>query len=148
MKNEDLNETVKNVQELLKGEISAIETYDQVIEKFQGKTEASALKEMRDEHRNSERTLRALASHRGEVPEKSSGVWGSWAQFTTGAAKLFGQAAALKALKEGEEHGIKEYEDAIKNPSIDEKVKSEIEMKLLPAQRKHIVALDQMISRH
>ena len=148
MQHEDQKETVDSIQTLLRGEISAIETYDQVLEKFQGKAEATTLKSMREEHMTSQKTLRLLASNRGEVPEKSSGVWGSWATFTTGAAKVFGEAAALKALKEGEEHGMKEYESAIQNPKIEARLKTEIETKLLPAQRKHIASLDQMISRH
>jgi hypothetical protein len=140
-------ESGESIQKLLRGEISAIETYDQVIEKFKGKPQEATLTAIRQEHSETKKRLKALASKHGEKPEMSSGVWGSWAKFTTGAAKIFGEAAALKALKEGEEHGLKEYQAATEEQGIDLVLKSEIEAKFITNQQKHIASLDQMIAQ-
>lgn len=51
--------------------------------------------------------MQALA----ETPVHDSGAWGEWAKLVMGTAKLLGDKAALKALKEGEESGLKEYQD-------------------------------------
>src|SRR5262245_21413827 len=92
---------------LLRGEISATETYNQALEKFAGRTEEAELRRMRDEHRTAANTLRKHVHEHAGGPSTGSGLWGAWAKMVEGAAKTFGHSAALKALKEGEEHGIK-----------------------------------------
>jgi hypothetical protein len=62
-----------------------------------------------------------------------------------GAAKLFGQATALKALREGEFHGIGEYEDVLSDPNLDPDCANLIRSQLLPQSRSHIPALDRLI---
>jgi hypothetical protein len=55
---------------------------------------------------------------------------------------LFGDASALKSLKEGEEHGLKDYQDALEDDELDEMSRRLVENELIPRQRKHIAALD------
>jgi len=45
----------------------------------------------------------------GGMPAKSSGPWGSFAKAVEGAAKVLGDKAAVAALEEGEDHGLKDY---------------------------------------
>jgi hypothetical protein len=59
-----------------------------------------------------------------------------------GAAKLFGAKAAIKALKEGEEHGIHDYEDALEDERVPAEVKELISTTLLPRTRAHLPVLD------
>ncbi len=61
-----------------------------------------------------------------------------------GTANLLGDAAALKSLKEGEEHGLKEYEEALRNTDLPEDSK-ELVRELLAKQRQHIATLDRLI---
>ena len=83
----------------------------------------------------------------GEQPEKSSGAWGTFAKAVEGTAKLFGNQAALKALKEGEEHGVELYEDALDNEELPVECRSLIDSKLLPQARMLIVVLDEIMER-
>ena len=62
-----------------------------------------------------------------------------------GTATLLGNAAALKALKEGEESGVKSYESALKN-ELPAECKDLIRNTLLPQTKAHIAALDRLLS--
>jgi hypothetical protein len=56
---------------------------------------------------------------------------------------LFGDTASLKALKEGEEHGLKDYNEAVND--VDATSAQFIRNQLIPAQQRHINLLDQLI---
>ncbi len=56
-----------------------------------------------------------------------------------------GDAAALKALKEGEEHGLKDYESAL--DKVDAMTRQIIAADLIPAQRRHIQQLDSLLAQ-
>jgi len=106
-------ESIHQLNSFLRGEISATETYRQAIEKLSTSDAAAAgnlalLQEMQEEHGRAAQSIRQRIREMGGEPSDCSGAWGAWAKFTMGAAKLFGEAAALKALKEGEEHGLKD----------------------------------------
>jgi len=132
---------------LLRGEISAIETYTQALEKFDGSHEAVKLRELRDEHTDSANSLRKRIDSLGSDPATSSGLWGTWAKFVEGTAKIFGKGAALKALKEGEEHGAKSYKDALASEDLASECKTLISSKLLPKCQSHVSSLEGMISK-
>jgi rubrerythrin len=62
-----------------------------------------------------------------------------------GTARLFGDDAALKALKEGEESGIKDYESV-----LDEGAEPELQNvfgAIMAREQQHVQALDRMMSR-
>src|SRR5438270_7315017 len=97
------------------------------------------------EPRAAAQTWREHVKERGGNPADSSGPWGAWAKFIEGAAQLFGNAAALKALKQGEEHGIKDYEDVLTDPHLDPCCANVIRAELLPRARSHVPILDHLI---
>jgi hypothetical protein len=139
---------VVQLNSLLRGEISAEETYRQAVDRLAEDRESDIsivgmLQEIQEEHGRAADTLRDRIRELGAEPSESSGAWGAWAKLTQGAANLFGQTASLKALKEGEEHGLKDYRDAMNtlDPASGELAKNQ----LIPAQQRHINLLDQMI---
>src|ERR1051326_5737317 len=113
----DTGEAVRQLNSLLRGEISAMETYRMAIDKTAGSNNINAnvhmLQQMYEEHARSVRMLRERVMALGGEPSDSSGAWGAWAQTVQGTMNLFGDASALKGLKEGEEHGLKDYREAI-----------------------------------
>ncbi len=127
---------------LLRGEISAIETNSQAIEKFFDSPESITLEQILADHQDSADALRDHISEMGGVADSESGPWGSFAKAVEGAAKLLGDSAALQALKEGEEHGISEYEEALESPDLMEDAKDTIRDTLLPRQLEHLAALN------
>jgi uncharacterized protein (TIGR02284 family) len=131
---------------LLRGELAATETYQQALANLGDERGADELRKIHVEHREAANALRLHVRDFGEKPDKSSGAWGAFAKTVEGSAKLFGNKAALKALKEGEEHGIKEYEEAIGDGHLPGDGRILIETTLLPQARKHIPVLDGLMA--
>jgi uncharacterized protein (TIGR02284 family) len=136
-------ESVDEVNGLLEGELSAVETYKQAMEKVKAPELDKALKN----HEAAVNDLRAQVKSLGGTPVESSGVWGTWTEAVTGAAKTIGRETALKALKEGEKHGVDEYEEALKDDDVPVVAKNLIKDKLLPQQQEHINSLDKLIAK-
>jgi len=93
----------------LRGEISAVETYRQAIDKLRDKPEASTLAECLRSHEQRVSLLQSEIRTRGGDPAQGSGAWGAFAKLLEGGAKMFGAKAAIAALEEGEDHGRDDY---------------------------------------
>jgi uncharacterized protein (TIGR02284 family) len=141
-------EAVRQLNSLLRGEIAAAETYKMAIDKVAdngGSTIVSAglLREIQEEHGRAAQGLRDRIRELGGEASDSSGAWGAWAKTVQGTMNFFGDASALKSLKEGEEHGLKDYQEAVDD--IDATTAQLISNQLIPAQQRHINLLDQLI---
>lgn len=130
---------------LLRGEMSAVETYRQVNEKFGGEPELKPIHDFQLDHRDAADKLWHHIQQHGGKPSKDSGAWGTFAKAVTGSAKLFGNTAALKALKEGEEHGLKEYQDALEGNKLPADCRDLIQG-FLGKQRQHIQVIDRLMA--
>jgi hypothetical protein len=140
------SEPTDKLNSLLRGEISAIEVYHQALKKIGETDHAADIRRLHDEHIEAANILRKHIHGHGGEPAKGSGAWGAFAKAVAGTAKLFGNAVALKALKEGEEQGIFEYENALKDYDLPKDCKVLIETKLLPQTKAHIPVLDHLLS--
>ena len=145
----DTGEAVRQLNSLLRGEVSAGETYRQAIDKIADSekaqsSDASLLREIQDEHDAAAQSLRDRIRELGGQPSDSSGAWGAWAKTVQGTMDLFGDTSALKGLKEGEEHGLKDYQEALDD--VDATSAQLIQNQLIPAQQRHINLLDQLIN--
>jgi bacterioferritin (cytochrome b1) len=142
------DEASRQLNSFLRGEISAAETYKMAIDKAAKSDDTAAsmglLREIQEEHGRAAQAIRDRIRELGGEPSDSSGAWGAWAKFTQGTANLFGDAASLKALKEGEEHGLKDFEEGVDD--VDATSMELIQNQLIPAQQRHIALLDQMIN--
>lgn len=136
---------IDTLNSLLRGEISATETYQQALSKVGNEPEAAQLQRIHKEHREAANTLRQHVHKLGGQPDQGSGAWGAFAKTVEGTAKLFGNTAAMKALKEGEEHGAKQYESALQDKDLPQECQTLIRGTLLPQQREHIRTLDQLM---
>lgn len=135
------------IDSLVKGELSAIETYKQALRKVGSTSRPGAeLLRIETEHETAAALLKERMRRRGEQPPESSGLWGTWSKAVEGAAKVLGGKAAIRALKEGEEHGVHEYEDALKDEALDPEVKTLIRGTLLPQTRAHIPVLERVLA--
>ena len=138
---------VTQLNSFLRGEISAAETYRMAIDKASDSDNAAnvgLLREIQEEHGRAAQAIRDRIRELGGEPSDSSGAWGAWAKTVQGAMNLFGDAAALKSLKEGEEHGLKDYNEGLDD--IDVTSRQLVQNQLIPAQQRHINLLDQLIN--
>jgi hypothetical protein len=127
------DKSVDTLNSMLRGEISAVETYDQAIEKLEDDPSlAGQLRQCRSSHEQRVALLRDEISRRGGEPADGSGPWGSFAKLVEGGAKAFGKKAAIAALEEGEDHGLKQYRDDL--PKLDGQTRSSLERKLMSEQ--------------
>jgi bacterioferritin (cytochrome b1) len=144
----DTDEAIRQLNSFLRGEISAAETYRMAIDKAGDSDKNAAnlglLREIQEEHGRAAQAIRDRIRELGGEPSDSSGAWGAWAKFTQGTANLFGDAASLKSLKEGEEHGLKDYHEGVDD--IDATSAELVQNQLIPAQQRHINLLDQLIN--
>jgi len=141
-------EAVEDLNSMLRGELSAVETYTQAIKKVGDEPEGAELRRIRDAHQEAAAKLRSEVIQLGGTPAQDSGAWGTWAKTVEGTAKLFGDVNALRALREGEEHGLEEYQEALSDRDVATVVKTCItEQKLVEKQQQNITALNQWIER-
>lgn len=140
-------DSVAQLNALLRGEISAAETYRMAIDRAAGSDSPTHLKvlgEIQEEHGRAAQQVRdRIRELRGQATE-SSGAWGAWAKTVQATMSLFGDASSLKALKEGEEHGLHDYNNAL--GSVDSTSRQLIQNQLIPQQQRHIDLLDQIAS--
>jgi len=138
------------MNKLLTSELSAIETYQQALEK-KGTDPAhipaiDAMSAILNDHQKAASRIEAAIRQKGGEPVHSSGAWGTWSAIVMGTAQLFGDKATLKALKEGEESGLKEYADVLGDTGISQDQKTLIS-ELLATQRMHVRTIDGLMSR-
>ncbi|HEY3594819.1 MAG TPA: DUF2383 domain-containing protein [Polyangiaceae bacterium] len=124
---------VQQLNAFLRGEISAVETYRQAIDKVNDIAARTQMEQCQNSHQRRVDILRTRIVQLGGHPEKSSGAWGAFAKTAEGGASLFGEKAAIDVLEEGEDHGLKDYQSHLSNLDVDSRVF--VEQELLPAQR-------------
>lgn len=129
---------------LLRGELSAVETYGQAIEKYAGAPVTEELRRIRSDHSRSATWLSANVREMGGVPEKDSGAWGLFATAMQGAANLFGENSAIESLQRGEEAGRKDYQEALLDDDVMTDCKLMIREDLLPPIIEHVASLDRL----
>jgi hypothetical protein len=131
--------TKSNVEQLnsfLRGELSAVETYRMALDKLDATSVArTEVQQCLQSHEERVSMLRDAIITAGGTPADSSGPWGMFAKAVEGTAKVFGEKAAIAALEEGEDHGIKDYKDGMDDNDLDINAKGLLTSQLWPAQK-------------
>ena len=120
------------LNDLLRGEMSAVEAYDLAIASMPRGDVARALRSLRDDHDHRVSLLRDRVRAYGLDPPPSSGAWGVVATTLQRAADLLGPGAALILLEEGEKHGLRRY--SAERVAYDLDTREWVHATLLPAQ--------------
>jgi len=128
------HDAVEQLNIFLRGELSAVETYTQALEKVDEAPIRTQLEMCRQSHQRRVELLRDEVQRLGGQPSSSSGTWGTFAKIVEGSATIIGDKAALSALEEGEDHGMKLYQENI--DEIPPSVRTLVQSALLPEQRK------------
>ena len=138
---------VDALNSLLRGELSAVETYEQALDKFQANDAEAATKTLQrihGEHLSAVETLRNRVVALGGTPSEGSGAWGVFTAAVTGTAKVLGPHTTISALRQGEEHGVGDYEKAFNKEDVSPECKY-----LLRAEQNrckgHIETLDRLV---
>jgi uncharacterized protein (TIGR02284 family) len=140
--------SIELLNKFLKDELSAVETYQQALDKLKEDAElgkSDSLIPIYDDHKEAVSSLQTLINQLGGSPAADSGAWGAWTQIVIGGAKLLGKKATLRALQEGEKFGAGDYEKALQDAELTSDIRSLIETKLLVAKQANIRALDRLL---
>lgn len=127
---------------LLRGELSAVETYTQAIDKHGSNPAVGELRRIRTEHSRSAHRLSDHIRELGGQPDNGSGTWGTFASAVQAAANLFGPGSAVDSLRRGEEAGRGHYQDALLDDDVMVECKTIIREYLLPRVIHHISTLE------
>jgi rubrerythrin len=109
------------LNDALRGELAAVETYKQALELVQTRGPLyDVLEDCENCHAYRVRFLVQQLLALGEEPAKSSGIWGAFAKFMEGTAKVVGIEAAISMLEEGEGKGVIDYMNLLQdsNPAV------------------------------
>lgn len=129
--------TVATLNHLLKGEIAATETYTQAVAKIDDRRHVP-LQDNLDCHTRRVQALHERIVASGGTPVAGSGMWGTFAGLVERSATLLGRDAAIAALEEGEDMGLRDYRESL--TQLDDRTRTWVEHELLPAQvRTHAV---------
>lgn len=104
------SEAVEDLNALLKGELTAVETYNQALPKVENKEIASVLSDCLASHQARVGKLSDAIRDFGGTPDSDTGVWGSWAKMLSGSAATFGDDATVAALEQEEDAQASDYE--------------------------------------
>lgn len=133
-KSEVQTSNIHKLQELLRGEMSAVETYELALKSVNHVGLHRTLQELLVSHSRRLPKLREkLMGLGGEVPT-SSGIWGTFAKVFQSGADLLGDRAAIAALEEGEDRGVALYDGDM--AGFDAKTRKLIDIELAPEQRR------------
>lgn len=133
------------LDDLIRGEMAAVKAYDSILTKVKDEKELKSLKTIREDHVAAVGKLKTFASSDVKEDTKTAGPWGTFAEAWTGGAKLMGNETALKAVIQGEEHGITEYKEALEDDTIKSELKQAIRTQFLPKQQEHIKTIKSMM---
>ncbi len=142
-----IDKSARRLNSLLRGELAAMETYQQVLEKLQHDPTWEDLNNIQQEHQEAVDALRDQVREYGEQPDARSGAWGAWAKLVESTAAFFGKTTALTALKEGERFGQRDYQSALYDENLPEESKAFIRAELLPRSRAHLSTLDRLLQQ-
>jgi uncharacterized protein (TIGR02284 family) len=127
---------IDELNKLLRGELSAVETYQMALDKLDpASTARTELSSCMASHQQRVMMLRDAIVALGGTPVSSSGPWGAFAKAVEGTAKVFGDKAAIAALEEGEDHGLKDYKRELDDTDLDPQARRIVADQLLPAQQ-------------
>ncbi|HEY9684892.1 MAG TPA: DUF2383 domain-containing protein [Oculatellaceae cyanobacterium] len=127
-----MSDSIDRLNGFLRGEISAVETYNQVMEKSDCASLRETLAICQVDHAKRVQILKNRIEELGGVPAESSGIWGAVARLFEAGAAAFGVRAALDMLEEGEDHGIESYRSQMFKLEPDDL--RLVETQLLPSQ--------------
>lgn len=140
------SDNLDHLNSFLRGELSAVETYRQAMEKMDDSASLAQLRECMNSHQRRVTLLSDTIRRFGGEPATSSGAWGAFAKLVEGGAALFGERAAIAALEEGEDHGLADYKRDLED--LDPMIAKFIETSILPEQNRTHLTMSQLKRLH
>lgn len=133
------------MDDLIRGEMAAVKSYTTVLGDMKAGPQKTKLEKIRANHENAVSKLKGFATAEVKDDTTSSGAWGAFASAWTKGGQLIGNETALKALSQGEEHGIDEYKEALEDKNIQPELKQMIRTQFIPTQQEHLKTIKSLM---
>ncbi|MEZ4382950.1 MAG: DUF2383 domain-containing protein [Nannocystaceae bacterium] len=140
------NETIENLKSQYRGELAAVETYEQALKKYEDQPEEPALRRMLVEHRDASRRIGEAILDNGEPLPRGSGAWGTVTTAVERVATMVNDKIPLELLRRGESIGMDGYDTILADDTLPDALFVELAA-LRSRCRRHVSALDTMIER-
>jgi len=134
------------IEELMNDELAAIDTYKQVLQMVTSGKAGDALRRIENEHEEAARRLKEGLRRLGVDAPRKAGQVSAWTASRRKAGELPDDKSSISLLREGERREIEDYENALRDESLDAGLRSLIESSLLPKTRAHVPALDRFLT--
>jgi len=141
----DSTPSVDALNSLLRGELAAVEAYEQVLQKFADDA-LPTLEENCEDHRRRVPLLTSRIQQLGGSHVVSSGAWGVLTSAIEAGAQLFGKDMAFEALESGEDTGLDDYRKVLNE--LDPESQNLVRRELLPAQERSHLRMSQLKHTH
>jgi hypothetical protein len=138
------NRHAEMLNELLRVELSAAQTYRRAMAQVDEGPAATMLRGIYEHHHAAAETLCMEIRQMGSEPEHDCD--GAFAPTLDEACTVCGNPSAIQALKDGEATGLQSYEGALLDRLLPVTSRTLIRTKLLPQTRKHLEVLDQLMT--
>ena len=103
-------DTIDQLNSFLRGELSAVESYQLALDRLSPSSSARAsLETCMQSHSMRVDTLSDMILRLGGEPSETAGAWGTFVKVVEGSAAVLGDKVAIAALEQGEDHGLKDY---------------------------------------
>ncbi len=140
---------IETLDKLLQNELSAMETYQLVLNKLQDNHQHNTSKSLiliYEDHRDAVSVLQTQIRELGGTPAQHPSVWHAWSKIVQTGAQRLGFPAVLAILHQGEMNGSEDYQNVLWNPHLLSSIRCLIEWKLLLVQKSHTRVLDRLLS--
>jgi len=131
------DQAIAILNDLLRGELAATQTYDQALERVEQDSVRATLRHLRVDHHQAVLTLQEHIRSLGGEPNSQAGSWGP--------GRPPEGAPALRGLRQAEEGSVASYEKAAEQNELPPECRALIRTALLPQCRTHVATLDKML---
>jgi hypothetical protein len=125
---------LKHLNTLLRGELAAVATYRLAFDRVRHFPEKGDLVACERSHRERADLLRSRILQLGGAPAESPGAWGMFARLVEAGAAALGDRAALAALEEGEDLGLRSLRG--NHTELDDDSRVLVQARILPEQER------------
>lgn len=132
---------------ILRGEASAIHSYDLILEDIPFESYSYQLSEIKSDHQKVvqywKREILGLDEEVKLIIEP--GLWDNVVETFIEVSKIAGPSTSLKILNQGEKHGLSLYHQMMKDENIGLRYKYDIYNEIIPRQIAHIEMIEKLI---
>ncbi len=129
-----MDKKTENLNSLLKGELSAVESYEIALKHAKTDHVIAAFNDCMQCHAKRANALSGLITQMGGEPALKSGAWGAFAKTVEAGSAILGEGPSIGSLQEGEDQGIELYKAEMKN--LEEPEYAIVRNELYPAQER------------